>query len=363
MSHTPRRAMLRDRLPELGLQALLVTDPLNIRYLTGFTGSNGALLVHVDGDEHSVFCTDGRYRTQSQRQVANLRRLIERSCTLRLAKQAVELGICRLGFESHVVTVDGYAALQGVTGPGVLVATSRPVEALRSVKDGTEVAALRAACTIADAALAGLLADEGLRTGRTEQEVARDLEARMVALGAAGPSFETIVASGAHSAIPHHRPTGAQLCRGDLVKVDFGALVEGYHSDMTRTVVLGAPAAWQRDLYDLVAAAQAAGRAALVAQADVRDVDAAARKVITDAGHGENFMHGLGHGVGLQIHEAPALSQFGVGTLEAGMTVTVEPGVYLAGRGGVRIEDTLVVAEGEPELLTLTTKDLVVVPC
>ncbi|MBV8997333.1 MAG: aminopeptidase P family protein, partial [Pseudonocardiales bacterium] len=314
MPHALRRAAVQKRLLELGLHALLVTDLLNIRYLTGFTGSNGALLVHVDGDEQSVFCTDGRYRTQSQRQVAGLRRLIERSCALRLAKHATELEIGRLGFESHVVTVDGYAALQEVTGSDVLVATSRPVEALRSVKDDSEIARLRAACAIADTALAGLLGDDGLRPGRTEREVAWDLEARMVALGATGPSFETIVASGAHSAIPHHRPTGAQLCRGDLVKLDFGALVEGYHSDMTRTVVLGAPAAWQRDIYDLVAAAQAAGRAALRAQADVRDVDAAARKVITDAGHGENFLHGLGHGVGLQIHEAPALSQFGVGT-------------------------------------------------
>ncbi|MCA1820464.1 MAG: M24 family metallopeptidase [Pseudonocardiaceae bacterium] len=363
MCHVLRRAALRERLPELGLHALLVTDLLNIRYLTGFTGSNGALLVHVAGDEHSVFCTDGRYRTQSQRQVPDLRRLIERSCTLWLAKHATELRIGRLGFESHVVTVDGYAALQEVTGPDALVATSRPVEALRSIKDDTEVAALRAACAIADTALAGLLADDGLRPGRTEREVARDLEARMVVLGATGPSFETIVASGAHSAIPHHRPTDAELCRGDLVKLDFGALVEGYHSDMTRTVVLGAPAAWQRDLYDLVAAAQAAGRAALRAHADVRDVDAAARKVIIEAGYGENFMHGLGHGVGLQIHEAPVLSQFGAGTLEVGMAVTVEPGVYLAGRGGVRIEDTLVVTGGEPELLTQTTKDLVVVPC
>ena len=169
--------------------------------------------------------------------------------------------------------------------------------------------------------------------------------------------------TGANSAVPHHRPTDAQLCRGNLVKLDFGALVDGYHSDMTRTVVLGEPAGWQRDVYDVVAAAQAAGRAALRAGAEVRDVDAAARNVIVHAGYGEQFVHGLGHGVGLQIHEAPALSQFGVGTLVAGMTVTVEPGVYLADRGGVRIEDTLVVSDGEPELLTLTTKDLVVVPC
>jgi Xaa-Pro dipeptidase len=363
MSHTRRREALRTRLDERQLDALLVTDLVNIRYLTGFTGSNGALLVHIEGDEHSVFCTDGRYRTQSERQVADLRRLIERSCMLRLAKHATELGIGRLGFESHVVTVDGYAALAEITGPDVLVAMSRPVEAFRSVKDETELAVLRAACAIADTALAELLADGGLRPGRTEREVARDLEARMVAAGAAGPSFETIVAAGAHSAIPHHRPTDAQLCRGDLVKLDFGALVEGYHSDMTRTLVLGVPAAWQQELHDLVAAAQAAGRAALQVQADVREVDAAARKVITDAGHGEHFPHGLGHGVGLQIHEAPALSQFGAGILKAGMTVTVEPGVYLAGRGGVRIEDTLAVTGGGPELLTLTTKNLVVVPC
>jgi Xaa-Pro aminopeptidase len=363
MSHPQRRAALRERLCELELDALLVTDLLNIRYLTGFTGSNGALLVQAEGDERSVFATDGRYDTQSQRQVPDLRRVIDRSVRSRLAKDAIEAGIGRLGFESHVVTVDGHTALAKVTGPDVLVATSRPVEVLRLIKDDAEIAVLRTACAAADIALAGLLAEGGLRPGRTEREVARDLEARMVAAGAAGPSFETIVATGANSAVPHHRPTDTPLRRGDLLKLDFGALVEGYHSDMTRTLMLGEPAGWQRELYDLVATAQAAGRAALRAGADVREVDAAARDVITEAGHGEDFVHGLGHGVGLQIHEAPALSRFGVGTLAAGMTVTVEPGVYLAGRGGVRIEDTLVVSDGEPELLTLTTKDLVVVPC
>ena len=187
------------------------------------------------------------------------------------------------------------------------------------------------------------------------------LENRMLDHGAAGPSFESIVATGANSAVPHHRPTDAELAAGDLVKLDFGALVDGYHSDMTRTFVLGAPADWQRELYDLVAAAQAAGRAALRVGADVRDVDAAARGVVEAAGRGEEFLHGLGHGVGLEIHEAPALAKTGEGRLSAGMAVTVEPGVYLAGKGGVRIEDTLVVRDGDPELLTLTTKQLVVV--
>ncbi|MGH3833097.1 MAG: aminopeptidase P family protein [Pseudonocardiaceae bacterium] len=363
VKHPGRREALRERLRALELDALLVTEVLNIRYLTGFTGSHGALLVHAEGDERSVFATDGRYRTQAGQQVPDLRQVIDRSSRSRLATDSVEAGIGRLGFESHVVTVDGYAALAEVTGEERLVATSRPVEALRMIKDETEVTTLRAACAAADAALAGLLAEGGLRPGRTEREVARDLEARMVAAGAAGPSFETIVATGANSAVPHHRPTDAPLRVGDFLKLDFGALIEGYHSDMTRTVVLGVAADWQRELYDLVAAAQAAGRDALRAGAEVREVDAAARDVITRAGHGEDFVHSLGHGVGLQIHEAPALSQFGAGTLAVGMAVTVEPGVYLAGRGGVRIEDTLVVSDGEPELLTLTTKDLIVVPC
>lgn len=362
MFYSRRRAALRDRLRVLELDALLVTDLLNIRYLTGFTGSNAALLVHTDGDERTVFCTDGRYRTQSARQVPDLRVVIDRSGALRLVKDAGAAGISRLGFESHVVTVDRHGALVEITGADRLVAVSRPVEPLRLVKDADEVAALRAACAAADTALAGLLADGGLRPGRTEREVALDLETRMVRAGASGPSFETIVAAGSHSAIPHHRPTTAELAAGDLVKMDFGALVDGYHSDMTRTVVLGPPADWQRDLYDLVAAAQSAGRGALRVGAAVRDVDSAARDVIAAAGHGEEFPHGLGHGVGLQIHEAPALSQLGVGTLAAGMTVTVEPGVYLADRGGVRIEDTLVVGDDEPELLTRTTKELVVVP-
>ncbi|MGH3943057.1 MAG: M24 family metallopeptidase [Pseudonocardiaceae bacterium] len=360
MSPTNRREALRALLRVHELDALLVTDLINIRYLTGFTGSNAALLVHTEGESRTAFCTDGRYRTQSERQVPDLRRVIERSCALTLAKEATEAGIGRLGFESHVLTVDGHRALSEVIGGDRLIATSRPVERLRSVKDEAEIASLRAACAAADTALAGLLAAGGLRPGRTEREVARDLEARMIAAGATGPSFETIVATGANSAVPHHRPTDAQLRRGDLVKMDFGALIDGYHSDMTRTMVLGKPAEWQRELYDLVASAQAAGRAALRAGAEVRDVDSAARDVIVHAGRGADFVHGLGHGVGLQIHEAPALSQLGVGILAAGMAVTVEPGVYLAGRGGVRIEDTLVVCDGEPELLTLTTKDLVV---
>ena len=366
--HARRRAALRSGLRAAELEALLVTNLLNVRYLTGFTGSNAALLVGADeedgaGDKHlaTLFCTDGRYDTQSAAQVPDLRRLIERPCDLALAGAAADGGARRLGFESHHVTVDGLTALTGQARGCELVRAPGLVERLRAVKDDAEVEALRMACSAADAALADLLEQGGIAPGRTELEVGRDLESRMRDHGAHGPSFESIVATGANSAVPHHRPTPAVLRQGDLLKLDFGALVDGYHSDMTRTVVIGEPAGWQRELYELVAAAQAAGRAALRPGAEVRDVDAAARSVIEDAGYGDRFVHGLGHGVGLEIHEAPMLSRLGEGRLSPGMTVTVEPGVYLAGRGGVRIEDTLVVRDGAPELLTLTTKQLIVV--
>jgi Xaa-Pro aminopeptidase len=358
MSSSSRRAVLRELLPGAGVDALLVTDLVNIRYLTGFTGSNAALLVHADGDARSRLCTDGRYRLQAAEEVPDLETVIERPSALALVGACRGWGVGRLGFESDAVTVDGHAALIEA-GDGVeLHRAPGLVQRLRTVKDDGEIATLRAACAAADAALADLLAAGGLRPGRTERDVALDLENRMRHHGAAGPGFETIVAAGVHSSVPHHSPTAEQLRAGDLVTLDFGALVDGYHSDMTRTVVLGAAAAWQRELYALVAAAQAAGRAALVPGTETSDVDRAARSVVDAAGRGAEFVHGLGHGVGLQIHEAPALARTGTGALAAGMVLTVEPGVYLDGRGGVRIEDTLVVRDGEPDLLTRTSKEL-----
>ena len=345
---------------------MLVTDLINVRYLSGFTGSNAALLVFAD-DVPPVLATDGRYRTQAAQQAPDLEVAIERACARYLAGRAASAGVRRLGFESHVVTVDGFDALAREVdqlGTTELVRASQTVEALREIKDAGEVALLRLACEAADAALTDLVARGGLRPGRTEREVGRELEALMLDHGADGVSFETIVASGPNSAIPHHRPTDAVLAAGDFVKIDFGALVGGYHSDMTRTFVLGKAADWQREIYELVSAAQRAGRAALRAGASLADVDAAARDVIADAGHGEHFGHSLGHGVGLQIHEAPGISASAAGTLLAGSVVTVEPGVYLPDRGGVRIEDTLVVADETsghaPELLTRFPKELAI---
>lgn len=360
-THLRRRAALRSRLQQRELDALLVVDMRNVRYLTGFTGSAAALLVHAGGDEGTVFCTDGRYLTQSARQVPDLERVNEKPCAPVLAALAGTKGYRRTGYESHRVTVDELDILKEQAENVELVRAPGLVEEQRMVKDDAEIEALRMACAAADRALADLITQGGLAPGRTEREVARELETRMLDYGAAGPSFDTIVAAGANSAIPHHRPTDVELAVGDLVKIDFGALVDGYHSDMTRTFVLGAPADWQRELYELVAAAQAAGRSALRPGALVADVDAAARGVVEAAGHGDDFLHGLGHGVGLEIHEAPSLAKTGEGRLSAGMAVTVEPGVYLSGKGGVRIEDTLVVRDGDPELLTLTTRQLVVV--
>jgi Xaa-Pro aminopeptidase len=360
VTHSRRRADLRARIRADGLDAMLVTDLLNVRYLSGFTGSNAALLVFAD-DRDAVLATDGRYRMQAARQAPDLDVDIERACGPHLARRAAAAGAARLGFESHVVTVDGFDVLARA-GDGVeWVRASGTVEALREVKDAGEVALLRLACAAADAALTDLVERGGVRPGRTERAVGRDLEALMLDHGADGVSFETIVAAGANSAIPHHRPTDAVLAAGDFVKIDFGALVGGYHSDMTRTFVLGRAADWQREIYDLVAAAQRAGRHALAPDAALADVDAAARRIIADAGHDEHFGHGLGHGVGLAIHEAPGISASAVGTLRAGSVVTVEPGVYVPDRGGVRIEDTLVVPPGQtPELLTRFPKELAV---
>jgi Xaa-Pro aminopeptidase len=353
-----RREALRELLPAAGVDALLVTDLVNVRYLTGFTGSNAALLVHVDGDTASRLCTDGRYRAQVAAEVPDLETVIDRACASTLVGRTRELGIEGLGFESDHVTVDVHADLAEESQSAALVRAPGLVQQLRTVKDDDEVAALRAACAIADTALRELIDGGGLAPGRTEAEVALDLEFGMRTHGAEAAAFAMIVAAGPHSAVPHHSPTTTPLRTGDLVKLDFGALVDGYHSDMTRTVVLGRAAEWQRELYALVAAAQAAGRAALVPGTDVADVDAAARGVVAEAGRAEQFVHPLGHGVGLQIHEAPLLAGTSSASLVTGMVVTVEPGVYLDGRGGVRIEDTLVVRDGEPELLTHFPKDL-----
>jgi Xaa-Pro aminopeptidase len=355
-NHAVRRDRLRTLLADVPADAVLVTRLVNVRYLTGFTGSNAALLVTP---EATVLATDGRYITQSEQQAPDVERVIDRQCAEALVERARKDGTGRLAFEAHDVTVELHETLQEAGAGTELVAGGQLVEGLRSVKEEDEIALIREACAISDRALTELLGT--IRPGRTEREIGRELENRMREHGATGIAFETIVATGPNSAVPHHRPTGRAVAAGDLLKIDFGAQFKGYHADCTRTMVVAAePTDWQREIHAVVRTAQRAGRHALTPGADARQVDAAARDVVVAAGFGDRFTHGLGHGVGLEIHEAPMLGHGSDARLADRTPVTVEPGVYLPGRGGVRIEDTLVVRDGGPELLTTTPKDLLV---
>jgi Xaa-Pro aminopeptidase len=336
---------------------MVVTTLVNVRYLTGFTGSNGALVLRPDGT--GTFLTDGRYRDQAAAEVPDLEHVVDRDLLGVAAERVVAAGGGRWAVETHVLSVDGHGRL-AEAAPGVaLVPSGRLVERAREVKDDGEVAALREACRISVAALEALW--DGPLLGRTEREVARDLEWRMLELGAEAVAFETILASGPNTAIPHHQPGDRVLAEGDLLKTDFGARVAGYHADCTRTVVLGRADAWQREVHAAVRASQAAGVEALREGRPVAESDAVARGVLDDAGWLEHFTTGLGHGVGLEIHEDPFIAARHAGTLASRTTLTMEPGIYVPGRGGVRIEDTVLVtpaATGAPEVLTDLTTEL-----
>ena len=358
MTALERRDRVRDALVDLGADALLVSYPANVTYLSGFTGSNGAVLVGREARLDRL-ATDFRYLTQVATECPDIEVVDARSVVDGLAAYAVSAGIGSVAFESTHLSVAAHAAVADEHRDLVLVPSSGTVEALRSVKDDAELAALAEACRLSDVALAALLPE--VRVGMTERQIARRLEWLMLEVGADAISFESIVAGGPNSAIPHHSPTDRPIERGDLLKIDFGAMHAGYHADETRTFVVGAdPEPWQVELHALVARAQRAGIEALGVGVDVRDVDHAARSVIAAAGHAEHFGHGLGHGVGLDIHEAPMIGYSATGILGDRTPVTVEPGVYLPGRGGVRIEDTLVVRTGGPVSLTTTTRDLLV---
>jgi Xaa-Pro aminopeptidase len=354
-THIERRRRLAALVAERDAGALLVTRLVNVRYLTGLDSSRAALLVPAGGP--AVLATDGRYAGMAAEVCPELPVIVDRQVAHVLMKKAAEDGHGRVGFEAHDMTVEQHTALVADAGTEP-VPLGHLVEDLRRVKDEEEIALLREACAITDRAFEAVLPE--VRAGVTERAVAIALERAMVDFGAERPAFESIIASGPNGAVPHHHPGGRELERGDLVTMDFGALYGGYHADMTRTVAIGEPADWQRDLYDLVHRAQRAALDAAVPGAETKAVDAAARDVIAAAGHGDAFTHGLGHGVGLEIHEAPLMGYDKTGKLVDRVPITAEPGVYLTGRGGVRIEDTLVVRAGGPELLTTTTKDLLV---
>ncbi|KAA1376167.1 M24 family metallopeptidase [Aeromicrobium fastidiosum] len=351
MTAATRRAALVEALVAEGLEGLFVTTLVNVRYLTGFTGSNGALVVPVEGDP--VFLTDGRYRDQAAAELPDVDHLIGRDL---IGTAATRMTSGAWGLETHTLSVDGYDQLADKVGDVDLMGTDRLVERLREVKDADEIDALTRACDISTRALEQLL--EGPLVGRTERDVARDLENRMFALGAEAIAFETILATGDHTAVPHHHPTDRVLATGDLLKIDFGARVDGYHADCTRTVVLGRADDWQREVHAAVRASQAAGLDLLRDGVDVSASDAAARASLEASGWLDAFTTGLGHGVGLEIHEDPFIASSHAGKLSSRTVLTMEPGIYVPGRGGVRIEDTVLVTAGAPEVLTTMTKDL-----
>lgn len=350
MTFALRRGRIGDALAERGLAAAYIGRMVNVRYLSGYTGSNGALLVDADGS--AVFATDGRYRDQAALEVPDLECVVSRDLMGALMERAPQ---GPMGVETHDVSVDDHALLVAKAEDRPLVSLGRLVEAHREVKDDDEIAALRRACQISTQALEALVA--GPLIGRTERTIARDLENTMLDLGAEAIAFDTIVATGPNSAIPHHAPTDRPTAAGDFLKIDFGARVDGYHADCTRTVVLGTAADWQREIYAAVHTAQAAGLADLTTGADVARSRATVDAILADAGWLKYFTTGLGHGVGLEIHEDPFVGPAHRGKLKPRTALTMEPGIYLPGRGGVRIEDTAVVG-ASPEVLTTMTKDL-----
>ncbi|WP_445150230.1 M24 family metallopeptidase [Baekduia sp. Peel2402] len=361
MTTMDRSDRLADAFEERGIDALLVTNLVNVRWLTGFSGSNGLAL--VGPADQRLFLTDFRYLTQSAKQVdAGWRREIAQEILHAAATFVGSDGAAvRLGFDDATMSVKDHATLAGKLADGVvLVPAGGLIEELRLVKDADEQAKIRAAAKLADAALEEVLS-RGL-AGRTEREVGLDLEVTMRKAGAESVSFSPIIASGEHSALPHAEPRDVVIPKNTLVTIDWGAQLDGYASDCTRTYATGPDLdPRDREVYEIVLKAQLESLAAVRAGVGGREVDAVARDVITAAGHGEHFGHGLGHGVGAEVHEGPRLSQRSEATLEVGQVVTVEPGIYVPGAIGVRIEDLAIVTEDGSDVLTSLPKDLQVI--
>jgi Xaa-Pro aminopeptidase len=346
-----RAERLTELVSEGELDQLFVSDLTNVRYLTGFTGTNGACLV---GADERVFFTDFRYVERAQREVGEEweRPEAERELLPQIAGRMTG----KVGFEDGKLSVRQLGKLTDAVGKGVkLVPAGDLVESLRAVKDEEEIERIAAAATLTDDVYRWAV-EQGL-SGKTEREVARACEARIRELGAE-PSFPPIVAAGANGALPHAEPEESEIGRGELVVFDMGALLDGYCSDCTRTFATGDPGSEAREVYELVQRAQAAAIEAVRAGIDAKDVDAAARDLITDASHGERFGHGTGHGVGLEVHEAPRVAASSEEELGEGNVITVEPGVYVPGDLGVRIEDLVVVTADGHRNLSGLSKDL-----
>lgn len=335
------------------VDAILVTTLANVRYLTGFTGSSGTLLVEK---RQALFFTDFRYQEQSELEVGgNARIEIFKSSAMEAVLAYLKTThIKKLGVEG-ALWLDQYETLRkGFSGN--LMAVGPVVEKRRQIKGEEEFESLRQSFRIADRAFAKIL--RFIKPGRREFEIAARLEFLMRMEGSEGPSFDTIVASGERSSCPHAHPTERRVRAGEMLKIDFGAVFQGYHSDMTRTVFLGKATPRFREVYKIVLDAQAKAVKAIKAGAACLEIDRIARDHIAKKGYGEKFGHGLGHALGLNVHETPAYSPKSTDSLKAGMVLTVEPGIYLPGWGGIRIEDVYIVTEKDPIRLTGTSNAL-----
>ncbi|MFD3516951.1 M24 family metallopeptidase [Streptomyces sp. NPDC058657] len=365
-AHGIRRGRLRDRAAAAGSDAALVSRPANVRYLAGSAPAGAVVLLGPDGPESDVLlCPRTPEGTPVEGRPDESLRLHVlpapgADAAVAAAGMAAAAGAASLAVEEHHLTVARHRALGSVAPRLLLAGLGFAVEQQRIVKDQEEISQLRIAAEIADQALGELL--ESILVGRTERHLALELERRLVDHGADAPGFATSVGTGPHSGRAGHLPTDRRVEEGDFLSVCLGANYRGYRCEIGRTFVIGtAPADWQIDLYDLVFAAQRAGREALAPGVEYREVDRAARQPLEAEGYGEALPASTGHGVGLEIVEDPQLAPSAMGKLDACVPVTVEPGVHLPGRGGVRIDDTLVVrpeADGGPELLTITTKEL-----
>lgn len=348
--YAARRTRVRDTFDALGIDHLLVGSAVNIRWLTGFTGSAGQVVVGARGDEDFLL-TDARYQGRAEREAVGTPVRITRDPGEALRKL---VSTARLGVEGHLLPWSAVDALKSRLGSAVtIVPLVGIVERHRATKDDKEIATLQRAGTITAGALMWLVSEHGFE-GRSERELAIAFERRMVDMGADAPAFDTIVASGPNGGVPHHEPGDRRVRAGDLVTIDGGARIDGYHADCTRTFAVGVVSEQLAQVHSVVRAAQRAGRQAITGlQMPASTVDDAARSVIVDAGFGDAFTHPTGHGVGLEIHEAPAVSTGSRDSLGAGSTFTVEPGIYLPGIGGVRIEDTLAITgDGDVRILT-----------
>jgi Xaa-Pro aminopeptidase len=336
-----------------GLSGLLVVSEEDVSYLTAFTGADSCLLL---GGGWAVLVTDGRYAEQAGSECPELEVFVRDGPMLEAIGDLVEQRRARrLAVQADHMTVQWWQRLGKRVGPRRLVSVTEVVSQLRSIKDEGEVRAICKAVRVAERAFRELIGRgaKGL-VGRSEREVAADLDYRMRRLGASAASFETIVAAGAHAALPHYRPGSTKIRRDQPVLIDWGAQVAGYCSDLTRVVFAGRIPPKLAEIYEVAVRAQAAAVGAIRSGVGCKTVDATARKVIAEAGYGREFVHGLGHGIGRQVHEAPALGRLAKGRLRAGMVVTVEPGVYVPGLGGVRIEDDVqVTSDGHRKLSRL----------